>query len=76
MHKSFFMNYVRACVGNSLQYFFFLKSEWYKYIFGTEKCKVTFGFKYILRAHRCLWFATLKNTRYKKFYFMSVKVNK
>ena len=41
LRHSFFINYVRASFGNSLQYLICLKSE------RAEKCKVTFGLIYI-----------------------------
>ena len=47
MHKSFFMNHVRAIVVYSLQYLILLKIRTSIDIFDTEKCKVTFGLKYI-----------------------------
>ena len=43
LYKSFFVNYVRANVGNSLRYSICLID-----IFGTEKGGVTFGLKYTL----------------------------
>ena len=45
MHKSFFMNYVRADVD-------LLKIRISIDIFGTEKCKVTFDLKYQINPDR------------------------
>ena len=65
--KSFFMNYVRASARSSLQYFICLNSKRVKiyiYIFGSEKCKITFGFKYInmdIRLKLCIQFVTFTN---------------
>ena len=44
--SSFFMNYARASVRNSLQYFIWLKIKNSKGIFDRFKCKVTFGVTY------------------------------
>ena len=46
MFSPFFVNYVRASARSSLQYFIWLNQKEYRDIFGCEKCKVTFGFKY------------------------------
>ena len=48
LRKSYFMNYIRASVGNSLQYLVCLKSErvWIDSVLKIFKCKLTFGLKY------------------------------
>ena len=48
VHKLFFVNKVRAGTSNSMQYLIWSKIKKSKYIFGSLKCKVTFGFKYIM----------------------------
>ena len=45
--KLFFVNEVRVGTSNSYQYLIWLKSKNSKDIFGSSKCKVTFGFKYM-----------------------------
>ena len=37
LYKLFFMNYIRASVGNSLQFITSID------LFGIERCKITFG---------------------------------